>query len=88
MKDKYIPDLVMAVLDKRQAEMQKWLNTPFVACNNIENSTVEDVTAVQLSFLRIVLEDIFGEDKNETIFVVDNISSCGGFYVFYSRTSY
>lgn len=64
MKDKYIPDLVMAVLDKHYAEMLKCLNTPFVACNNnIENSTVEDVTAVQLSFLRTVLEDIFGENK-------------------------
>ena len=66
MKDKYIPDLIMAVLNKRQAEMYKAINTPFAEFSNCEvgpNATVEECTAVQLSFLRDVLEDIFGEEK-------------------------
>lgn len=64
MKDKYIPDLIMSVLDKKHAEMQKVINTPFAPFNNGEyGATVEECTAVQLSFLRDMLEDIFEEEK-------------------------
>lgn len=64
MKDKYIPDLIMSILDKKHSEMQKFINTPFTPFNNGEyDATVEGCTAVQLSFLRDTLEDIFGEEK-------------------------
>lgn len=64
MKDKYIPDLIMSVLDKKHAEMQNVINTPFTPFNNGEYAaTVEECTAVQLSFLRDILEDIFEEEE-------------------------
>ena len=68
MKDKYIPDLIMAVLNDKQSYYSGTINTPFT--NFTKNSfmtgsvpTVEDSSAVQLSYLREVLEDIFGEEK-------------------------
>ena len=67
MKDKYIPDMIMGVLNKRQAEYANVINTPFTPFNNEyftgRGATVEECTAVQLSFLGDVLEEIFGEEK-------------------------
>lgn len=67
MKDKYIPDMIMAVLNKRQAENSNVINSPFTQFNNEyftgRGATVEECTSVQLSFLREVLEDIFEEEK-------------------------
>lgn len=67
MKDKYIPELIMSVLDKKRAYYRDAINTPFTSFAKdsfVTGSvpTVEDSSAVQLSYLREVLEDIFGEE--------------------------
>ena len=68
MKDKYIPELIMSVLDKKRAYYHDAINTPFAAFTKdsfmtTSIPTVEDSSAVQLSYLRKVLEDIFGEEE-------------------------
>lgn len=70
MKDKYIPDLIMAVLENKRAYYHNCINTPFVSFNKdsfMTDSvpTVEDSSAVQLSYLRDVLEDIFGKEEEK-----------------------
>lgn len=58
MKDKIIPEVVMSVLYSRYSEYknEKILNSPF---NDYERNV-----SVTLSYLKEVLEDIFGaEDK-------------------------
>lgn len=58
MKDKYIPDLIMAVIYKNHDNN----SDNFISRDNIDYaSTAEDVCLISLQELRDTLEDIFGE---------------------------
>lgn len=60
MKDKYIPDLIMAVIWKNHDNDNK----NFISKDNIDYvSTMEDTLLISLQELRDTLEDIFGEEK-------------------------
>lgn len=59
MKDKYIPDLIMAVIYKNHDNN----SDNFISRDNIDYaSTAEDVCLISLQELRATLEDIFGEE--------------------------
>lgn len=59
MKDKYIPDLIMAVIYKNHDNN----SDNFISRDNIDYaSTAEDVCLISLQELRTTLEDIFGEE--------------------------
>lgn len=60
MKDKIIPEVVMSVLYSRYGEYKsnKILNSPFTETS----SDYEYDIAVSLSYLKEVLEDIFGAE--------------------------
>ena len=62
MKDKYIADLVMAVIYKNHDKIGGKPN--FIIKDNIDYiSCDEDAYLISLSELRETLEDIFGESK-------------------------
>ena len=59
MKDKYFPGLIMSAIE---SEIGSWDITRIEYENGTRNSpTVEQCTAVRLSALRELLEDIFKE---------------------------
>lgn len=59
MKDKYIPDLIMSVLDRIDSNYD--LSKPTFKVEPIDDRC-ESSVAIRLSDLRTVLNDIFGED--------------------------
>ena len=63
MKDKMIPEVVMSILYSRYNEYKskKILNSPFVETSSNYEYDVFDVS-VSLSYLKEVLEDIFGAE--------------------------
>lgn len=70
IKSKYIPELIMSVL-LNEIDNDKSLDSPFVRLeygrayseSYRESLTREDLTAVSLSHLREVLNDIFEEEE-------------------------
>ena len=64
MKDKYIPDFIMSIIISRDDD--RILNNPILKCEAEDYSSenlYENSRAIRLSFLREILEDIFGEEK-------------------------
>ena len=60
MKDKYIPDLIMAVIYKNHDNNID----NFISKDNIDYATMaEDTILISLQELKDTLEDIFGEQK-------------------------
>jgi hypothetical protein len=61
MKDKMIPEVVMSILYSRSIEYEnnKIINSPFTETSNDYKRNV----SVTLSYLKEVLEDIFGTEE-------------------------
>lgn len=60
MRDKYIPDFILAVIWKNHDNNSH----NFISKDNIDYaSTMDDTLLISLQELRDTLEDIFGEEK-------------------------